>query len=86
MTRGSLINFFLYLSLFVVVVVVVAVAVIFFLLFPFFFFSSACYLFKSSNYIITIIITIMFINITVMGVLEKSSGAEFQARNSSGMV
>ena len=87
MTRGSLINFFLYLCLFVVVVVVVvAVAVIFFLLFPFFSFSSACYLFKSSNYIITIIITIMFINITVMGVLEKSSGGEFQARNSSGMV
>ena len=28
----------------------------------------------------------MFINVTVMGVLEKSSGAEFQARNSSGMV
>ena len=51
-----------------------------------FFFLSSYNLFKSSNYIITIIITIMFINITVMGVLEKSSGGEFQARNSSGMV
>ena len=54
--------------------------------FPFFFFSFSCYLYKPSNYIITIIITIMFINIAVMGVLEKSSGGKFQARNSSGMV
>ena len=91
-TRGSLINFFLYLCLFifVVVVVVVVVVLIFSFFFPFFvfvfFFSSSCYLFKPSNYIITIIITIMFINIAVMGVLEKSSGGEFQARNLSGMV
>ena len=32
------------------------------------------------------IITIMFINITVMGLLEKSSGGEFQAKKSSSMV
>ena len=53
--------------------------------FPFFFFSFSCYLYKPSNYIITIIITIMFINITAMGVLEESSRGEFQTRNSSGM-
>ena len=51
-----------------------------------FFLSSSYFLFNPSNYTITIIITIMFINITVKGVLEKSSGGEFQARNSSGMV
>ena len=56
----------------------------FFLLF--FFFSLSYYLFKPSNYIITNIVTIVFINITVLGVLEKSSWGEFQARNSSGMV
>ena len=56
----------------------------FFLLF--FFFSLSYYLFKPSNYIITNIVTIMFINITVLGVLEKSSWGELQARNSSGMV
>ena len=55
--------------------------------FCFVFFSSYYYLFKPSIYSITIIIiTIMFIDITVMGVLEKSSGGDFQARNSSGMV
>ena len=53
--------------------------------FPFFFFSFSYYLYKPSNYIITIIITIMFINITAMGVLEESSRGEFQTRNSSGM-
>ena len=53
--------------------------------FPFFFFSFSCYLYKPSNYIITIIITIMFINITAMGVLEESSRGEFQTRYSSGM-
>ena len=53
--------------------------------FPFFFFSFSCYLYKPSNYIITIIITIMFINITAMGVFEESSRGEFQTRNSSGM-
>ena len=52
----------------------------------FFFFLSFYYLFKPSNYIITIIITIMFINITAMDVLKKSSGGEFQAKNSSSMV
>ena len=51
-----------------------------------FFLSSFYYLFKLSNYIITIIITITFINITVTGILEKSSGGEFQARNLSAMV
>ena len=58
------------------------------LFFSFFFpfFSSSYYLFKPSNYIITTVIAIMFINITVMGILEKSSGGEFQARNSSDMV
>ena len=55
------------------------------LFFPFFFFSFSCYLYKPSNYIITIIITIMFINITAMGVFEESSRGEFQTRNSSGM-
>ena len=59
---------------------------VFLLLLFLLFFSFFFYLFKPSNYIITIIITIMFINITVMGVLEKLSGREFQARNSSGMV
>ena len=47
--------------------------------------SSSYFLFNPSNYTVTIVITIMFINITVTGVLEKSSGGEFQARNSSGM-
>ena len=55
----------------VVVVVVVVVAVVVFI------FS---YLFKPSNCIITIIITIMFINITVMSVLEKSSGESSKQR------
>ena len=58
------------------------------------FFSSSYYLFKSNCHIITIIstivivvfINIMLINITVIGVLEKSSRGEFQAGNSSGMV
>ena len=78
-TRGSLIKFFLYVSLFLLLFLS--------FFFPFFVFYSSSYcLFKPSNYIITIIIAIMFINITVMGVLEKSSGAEFQARNSRGMV
>ena len=36
--------------------------------------------------IVTIIIIIIIINITVMGILEKSSGGEFQARNSSDTV
>ena len=51
-------------------------------------FSSSYYLFKPSNCITTIIIiiTTMFIDITVKGALDKSSGGEFQARNSSGMV
>ena len=38
----------------------------------FFFFSSSYFLFKPSNYISSI----MLINTTVKGVLEKSSGAE----------
>ena len=42
-------------------------------------------LFESSNYIVNIIMTIMFINITVIGILVKSNGVEFQVRNSSGM-
>ena len=36
--------------------------------------------------IIIIIIIITLINITVTGILEKSSGGEFQAKNSSDMV
>ena len=45
------------------------------------------YLFKPSDYIITIIIIIiMLINITFIGILEKSSGGEFQAKNLSGMI
>ena len=67
-----------------------------------FYLSSSYYLFKPNNYSITIIITIVFtiivtiiiiiiiivmlINITVTVILEKSSGGEFQARNSNGMV
>ena len=61
--------------------------------------SSFYYLFKSNSYINTIIIAItitviiiiiiiifvMLINITVVVILEKSSGGEFQARNSSSM-
>ena len=35
---------------------------------------------------IIIIIIVILINIPVTGVLEKSSGGEFQTRNSSGMV
>ena len=57
--------------------------------FPFSSHSSSYYLFRSSNYIIIIIfimITIMFINITVPGIVDKSNGGDFQARNSSGMV
>ena len=54
--------------------------------FCFFFLLSSYYLFKPSNYIITVIITIIFITITDAGILEKSSGGEFQARNSSVMV
>ena len=50
------------------------------------FLLSSYYSFKPSNYIINIIITIMFINITITGILEKSSGGEFQARNSSDIV
>ena len=53
-------------------------------------FSSSYDLFKPSNCITTIIIiiiiTTMFIDITVKGALDKSSGGEFQARNSSGMI
>ena len=85
-TRGTLtISFFLFFAFFCVYLCLFVVVVVIF--FPFFpFFSPSYYLFKPSNYIITTIITIMFINITVMSVLEKSSGGEFQARNSSGMV
>ena len=58
--------------------------------FPFSSHSSSYYLFRSSDYIIIIIIfimiTIMFINITVTGIVGKSNGGDFQARNSSGMV
>ena len=81
MTRGSLIIFFM--DIFVLHIYFCIsgffVVVVFFL-------SSSYFLFNPSNYTITIIITIMFINITVKGVLEKSSGGEFQARNSSDMV
>ena len=74
-TRGSLIMNFLYLY--------------------YIFYNSGCFIsfllssyysFKPSNYIINTIITIMFINITITGILEKSSGGEFQARNSSDIV
>ena len=81
MTRGSLIIFFM--DIFVLY--------IYFCISDFFCcccfsLSSSYFLYNPSNYTITIIITVMFINITVTGVLEKSSGGEFQARNSSGMV
>ena len=81
MTRGSLIIFF-FMDIFVLY--------IYFCISVFFCcccfsLSSSYFLFNPSNYTVTIIITIMFINITVTGVLEKSSGGEFQARNSSGM-
>ena len=36
--------------------------------------------------IVKIIIIVILININVTVILEKSSGGEFQARNSSGMV
>ena len=82
-TRGFLINFCAYMCVCVCVFLFVVV-VIFFR--PFSFFSLSYYLFKPSNYIITTIVTIMSINITVLGVLQKSSWGEFQATNSSGMV
>ena len=44
------------------------------------------YLVKPGNFIIAIIITIIFINVTVKCVLEKSSWGEFQESNSSRMV
>ena len=44
------------------------------------------YLVKPGNFIIAIIITIIFINVTVKSVLEKSSWGEFQESNSSRMV
>ena len=62
--------------------------------------SSSHYFFKPNKYIIriiliavtviviiiiTIIIIITLINITVTVILEKSSGGEFQAKDSSGM-
>ena len=50
------------------------------------FLLSSYYSFKPSNYIINTIITIMFINITITSILEKSSGGEFQAKNSSDTV
>ena len=75
MTRGSLIIFFM--DIFVLYR--------YFCISSVFLLSSSYFLFNPSNYTITIIISIMFINITVKGVLEKSSGGEFQARNSSGM-
>ena len=53
---------------------------------PFFSLSSSYYLFNPGNGIITIIVTMMFINITVTGILEKSSWGELHTRNSSGMV
>ena len=84
--QGGLSSIFFCISVFLLLLLLLLLLLFFSFFFHFFFFSSACYLFKSSNYIITIIITIIFINITVMGVLEKSSGGEFQARNSSGMV
>ena len=75
MTRWSLIIFFM--DIFVLYR--------YFCISSVFLLSSSYFLFNPSNYTITIIISIMFINITVKGVLEKSSGGEFQARNSSGM-
>ena len=65
-----------------------------------FYLSSSDYLFKSNNYIITIIIVftvtviiiiiiiiiVMLTNINVTVIYEKSSGGEFQARNLSGML
>ena len=62
------------------------VSYIFFFVFVIVFLSSY-YLSKPSNciiIIIIIIITIMFIVITIIGILERLSGAEFQARNTSG--
>ena len=91
-TRGSLINFFCFcfcfafsfFFVFLYLCLLLVVAVIFFPSFSVF--LSSYYLLQPSNYVITTIITIMFINITVMVVLEKSSGGEFQAKKSSGMV
>ena len=60
----------------------------------FFFYPTITYLnlaisflfLRPSNYIITIIITIMLINTTVTDIFEKSSWGEFKAKNSSGIV
>ena len=70
--------FFLFLFLFLVLVLI--------FLFPSSPFHLPTYLFKPSNRIITIMITVMFINITVTGVPKKPSGGEFQARDSSGII
>ena len=67
------------------------------ILFSKFYLSFSSYLFKPNNCITTIIIVttitiiiiiiiVMLINITVTVILEKSSGGEFQARSSSGMM
>ena len=57
---------------------------------PFFFVAVSSFLFfylaKPSIFIIAIIITIIFINVTVRSVVEKSCGRGFQESNSSCMV
>ena len=60
---------FLYISIYLYYIYIFCISVFFL-----FCLSSFYYLFMPSNYIITIIIAIMFINITVTGILEKSSG------------
>ena len=93
-----LLLFLLFLLFFHLPIIYLSLAISFFK----FYISTSYSLPKPSNYIITVIIIIiiiittiiitiiiivaMLINITVIGILDKSSRGKFRARNSSGMV
>ena len=67
--NGNLIMIFLYLYYIFFAFLVVVV-----------FLSYSYYLFKPSYYIIPRSITIMFINVILRGITEKSNGRDIQAR------
>ena len=75
-------NHFLWIYLYYIYIFYIYIFCIsgFFLLLLCFSLSSSYFLFKPSNYTITIIMGIMFINITVTGVLENQAGESSKQR------
>ena len=75
----------------IIYICIIYINIIYKYVFMSFFFAAVSsllffYLAKPSIFIIAIIITIIFINVTVRSVVEKSCGGGFQESNSSCMV